>query len=200
MQVDNCAETCILAYKDNHKFNGWLVEILGPVLIGSKPAELLSFPKHDRNTFKKIEEIQRYIGKCKRVKYRLFKYKNDSIKVLFYNPKALDRSLKECRNMKFLKSLGYPKEYELDTYIEFIVNKMIDGIIPHEIGVFLGYPLKDIIGFIGHPSLKLTKISSWRVYGDPRLSDKRLDEFLDAKNKIKRLLMSSKPEEVLISI
>lgn len=32
MQVDKCAKTCILAYKNNVKFIGWLVEILGPVL------------------------------------------------------------------------------------------------------------------------------------------------------------------------
>ncbi|SKC80959.1 DUF3793 family protein [Maledivibacter halophilus] len=200
MQVPNCKETCILAYKNKDRFITWLVEILGPVLMGSKPAELLSFSKYEKDKFKKIQDIERHIGKCKRIEYKLFRYKNDSIKILFYNPRALDRSLKEYRNMKFLKSLGYPKEYDLDEYIQFIVNKMVDGIIPHEIGVFLGYPLKDIIGFIGHPSLKLTKIRGWRVYGDPRLSDKRLHEFLEAKSKIKRMLMLKRPEEILISM
>ncbi|SHK60846.1 Protein of unknown function [Tepidibacter formicigenes DSM 15518] len=60
---------------------------------------------------------------------------------------------------------------------------MKNGSIPDEIGVFLGYPLKDVMGFIGHPSLKLTKIKGWRVYGDSRLSDKRYMEFFNARKK-----------------
>ncbi|MCT4566429.1 MAG: DUF3793 family protein [Maledivibacter sp.] len=198
--MPKCTETCLLAYKTNDNFIGWLVEILGPVLIGSKPAELLSFPKHDKHVLRKIEDIHKHIGKCKRITYKLFNFKNNSIKILFYNPKALDKNLKDFRNMKFLKTLGYPRRYDLDTYVEFIVEKMRNGVIPHEIGVFLGYPLKDIMGFIGHPSLKLTKINGWRVYGDPTLSDKRLNEFLEAKSRIRKLLQSNKPEKLLAFI
>ncbi|WP_432662884.1 DUF3793 family protein [Wukongibacter baidiensis] len=195
-----CSDSCILAYKRNNDFIGWLVEILGPVLMGSKPAELLSFPKHEKQLLRKIDSIEKHMGKCKRVTYRLFKNKSGSIKVLFYNPKSLDTSLQEYRNMRFLKNLGYPSKYGLDEYLQIIIDKMITGDIPHEIGVFLGYPLKDIIGFIGHPSLKLTKVNGWRVYGDPRLSDKRLNEFIEAKNKVRKLLEFNEPEKVLVSI
>jgi len=195
-----CSKACVLSYKRKNDFIGWLVEVLGPVLMGSKPAELLSFPKYDKHLLKKIDSIEKYMGRCRRITYRLFENQNGNIKILFYNRKALDENLREYRNMKFLKGLGYPEQYNLDKYLEIIINKMINGVIPHEIGVFLGYPLKDIIGFIGHPSLKLTKINGWRVYGDPRLSDKRLNEFLEAKDKVKRLLQSNKPEKILLSI
>ncbi|QIB27640.1 DUF3793 family protein [Caloranaerobacter azorensis] len=130
----------------------------------------------------------------------MFKVKNENIKILFYNPKVLDKNLKEYKNLRFLKNMGYPEEYELEIYLQFLIDKMADGIIPHEIGVFLGYPLKDVIGFIGHPSLKLTKINGWRVYGDPRLSDKRFNEFLEDKNEIKKLLKFNEPEEILLSM
>ncbi len=195
-----CSDSCILAYKKNSDYIGWLVEILGPVLMGSKPAELLSFPKYEKHLLRKIDSIEKHMGKCKRITYKFFENRNGNLKVLFYNQKSLDESLKEYRNMMFLKSLRYPKEYDFDEYLKIIINKMITGDIPHEIGVFLGYPLKDVIGFIGHPSLKLTKINGWRVYGDPRLSDKRLNEFIEAKNKIKKLLEFNEPEKVLVSI
>ncbi|SHK02315.1 DUF3793 family protein [Paramaledivibacter caminithermalis] len=198
--MKKCAETCILSHKINDDFVVWLVGILGPVLMGSKPAELLSFPKQDKYLLKKIQNIEKHMAKCKRITYKSFEFKNNSVKILFYNPKTLDQNLKEYRNMRFLKSVGYPEKYDLEIYVQFIVDKMKDGVIPHEIGVFLGYPLKDIIGFIGHPSLKLTKINGWRVYGDPKLSDRRFNEFLEAKNKIKKLLESNKPEEVLLSV
>ncbi|RKD22000.1 Protein of unknown function [Caminicella sporogenes DSM 14501] len=198
--MNKCTETCILSYKKNDDFIGRIVGILGPVLMGSKPSELLSFRKNDKNLLDKIENIKKYIGKCKRIKYKLFEFKNESIKILFYNPKVLDKNLKEYRNMKFLKSIGYPEEYDLELYIQFIVDKMKEGVIPHEIGVFLGYPLKDIIGFIGHPSLRLTKINGWRVYGDPKISDIKFNEFLEAKKEIKRLLRFNKVEEILLSM
>lgn len=196
----NCSEACVLSYKRKDNFIGWLVEILGPVLMGSKPAELLSFPKYDKLLLKKIEDIEKHMGKCRRITYRLFENEKGNVKILFYNRKALDDNLRDYRNMKFLKGLGYPREYDLEKYLEIIINKMINGVVPHEIGVFLGYPLKDIIGFIGHPSLKLTKVNGWRVYGDPRLSDKKLNEFLEAKSKVKELLQSNRPEKVLVSI
>lgn len=198
--VSKCSESCVLSYKRNDDFIGWLVEILGPVLMGSKPAELLSFPKHEKQLVRKIENIERHIGKCTRIAYKMFINKNGSIKILFYSRKTLDESLSDFRNLKFLKSLGYPNQYDLDAYLDIIVDKMIQGSIPHEIGIFLGYPLKDIIGFIGHPSLKLTKINGWRVYGDPKLSDKRLNEFLEAKDKIKKLLEFNRPEKLLVSM
>ena len=198
--MSKCSESCALSYKRNDDFIGWLVEILGPVLMGSKPAELLSFPKHEKQLLKKIKDIEKHIGECKRITYRMFINKNDSIKILFYNPKTLDESLRNFSNMKFLQTLGYPKQYDLDVYLNMIVDKMSEGSIPHEIGVFLGYPLKDIIGFIGHPALKLTKINGWRVYGDPTISDQRFNEFTEAKKKVKKLLQFNRPEKLLISM
>lgn len=194
------SNSCIFRDKNEDDFLAWLVEVLGPVLIGSKPAELISLPKYDSKLQNKVEKIEKYIGNCHRISYKIIKYKNTSIKVLFYNPTSLDNHLSESRNIKFLKSVGYPNEYNLQEYLKFIIEKIEDGFIPSEIGVFLGYPLKDILGFIGHPSLKLTKVNGWRVYGDSRLSDKKLKEFLDAKDKIRNLLNQYTPERVLALI
>ena len=71
--------------------------------------------------------------------------------------------------------------------------------MPHEIGVFLGYPLKDVMGFIGHPSLKLTKVNRWRVYGHTKVSDVISQRILAAKKQIKEQLDQYdcvKPKEI----
>jgi hypothetical protein len=39
--------------------------------------------------------------------------------------------------------------------------------IPHEIGLALGYPVKDVLGFIGLMSLRHSGMCGWRIYGDP---------------------------------
>ena len=37
---------------------------------------------------------------------------------------------------------------------------------PHEIGVFLGYPLEDVIGFCRHKGEGCKLCGYWKVYGD----------------------------------
>jgi hypothetical protein len=39
--------------------------------------------------------------------------------------------------------------------------------IPHEIGLALGYPAKDVLGYMGLQQLDFTACCGWRVYGDP---------------------------------
>ena len=42
-----------------------------------------------------------------------------------------------------------------------------DGDFPHEIGVFLGYPLGDVEGFIANRGRNFTCCGCWKSYGDP---------------------------------
>ncbi|MCG8485156.1 MAG: DUF3793 family protein [Clostridia bacterium] len=195
-----CYSQCMLSDNVHDEFIQWLVEILGPVLMGNKPAEILSFSHGDKSSPEKIENIQLYLSRCKRVKYRIITYKKSSVKVLFYNTLTLDKTLQESRNIIFLRKNGYPDEYNMNKYIEHVIKKIKKGSIPHEIGVFLGYPLKDIMGFMGHPSLKLTKVNGWRIYGNPKISDEKYESFLLGRNKIKELLLTNTPENILASI
>lgn len=192
-------ENCLLRHKDEDRFLTWLLETLGPVIIGSKPAELISLSYQDAALAEKLKKIDGCIGKCRKICYEVFTYKNSSIKVLFYNPISLSEQLSDHRNRRFLAGFGYAEHYSLKECLIHLIGKIEDGCIPSEIGVFLGYPLKDIMGFIGHPSLKLTKVNGWRVYGDPKVSDIRFMEFSQAKNKMKTLLSQFSVEKVLYS-
>ena len=42
---------------------------------------------------------------------------------------------------------------------------MASGTFPHEVGVFLGYPLHDVEGFIADPRGG-TPCGAWKAYGD----------------------------------
>jgi hypothetical protein len=69
---------------------------------------------------------------------------------------------------------------------------------PPEIGVFLGIPLKDVKGFMGLNSLQHTKYGMWRIYGDPAVSEKRMNEYRSARNMIRRRLISGEdPVEII---
>ncbi len=42
------------------------------------------------------------------------------------------------------------------------------GEFPHEIGIFLGYPLPDVKGFIEHRGRDCKLCGIWKVYGDEK--------------------------------
>lgn len=193
----NCNKECLFFNQSQDTvFEKWTVKLLGPVLLGEKPAEILSFPRKDNE---KLQRIKYMFSKCNKISYREFVAFNGCNKILFYNNELLNLTLLDLRNLNFLKKIGYSNEYSLEVYLNHLIEKIEQVYIPHEIGVFLGYPLKDVIGFIGHPSLKLTKINGWNVYGDSRLSDEKYNRFNNAKEKIQKLLEKNSPEMIVQS-
>jgi hypothetical protein len=68
-----------------------------------------------------------------------------------------------------------------------LANCLKENKLPSEYGIFFGYPLKDVIGFMGHPSLKHVKTKAWKVYGDPTLSDIIFEKFKQAENRVLNL-------------
>ena len=48
---------------------------------------------------------------------------------------------------------------------------------PHEIGVFLGYPLDDVKGFIRHKGRDYTFCGCWKCYGDPQAARRRFERY-----------------------
>ncbi|WP_034328930.1 DUF3793 family protein [Alkaliphilus transvaalensis] len=189
---------CFCLSKHNNLLS-WYTELLGPVLLGAKPAEILSFPQRKDNDMIVTQKVKELFGGSKQIYFKEMSYCGKCIKLFFYNPVILDRTLREKRNLKFLQLMGYPKEYSFDSYLAHLINKINLGIIPDEIGIFLGYPLKDVLGFIGHPSLKLTKVDAWRVYGDTRLSDQTRNSFREAREEMKRMLQVKSPESIVLS-
>ncbi|WP_099189137.1 DUF3793 family protein [Tepidibacter mesophilus] len=198
--MNNNLNNCFCISDNTHSFTKWLLQLLGPVIFGVKPAEIISFPYSDKQNSYRLTEIKRILDKNNKIFYKEFSYCNKCTKILFYNSTELNNILSEYRNLKFLQSIGYPNNYNLNIYLDFIIGKMKTGDIPDEIGIFLGYPLKDVLGFIGHPSLKLTKINGWRVYGDSRISDIKYMQFINAKNKMKELLNHHNVDTVLKAI
>lgn len=93
-----------------------------------------------------------------------FKRNDDRQLVLIYNPAALDYILQRKPVKKVLGRLGY--EYKtLDEALAHLKTRMQGDDFPHEIGFFLGYPVKDVFGFMGLCNLPLVGNGPWRMYG-----------------------------------
>ena len=80
-----------------------------------------------------------------------------------YNEEELRRLLFSAEVRAFLGGYGYHYETAAEAVTQ--LRDRMEGEFPHEIGVFLGYPLCDVRGFIADPCGCLY-CGAWKVYRD----------------------------------
>ena len=69
---------------------------------------------------------------------------------------------------------------------------------PHEIGIFLGYPLKDVLAFMGQVRLAFSCQGPWKIYGKPDQSLELADRYRHCRCRMAvRLQECTDPAECL---
>ena len=131
---------------------------IGVVYAGVKPAEILCVSAQRLNRCILLRESLGFVvlRKCDG-RYWLF----------VYHPERLEATLRQHSLRSHLKKLGYDEEFTLEGYLSTLMFRLRhEAQFPHEIGFFLGYPMKDVLGFMGRIDLPLGKIQGWRMYGN----------------------------------
>ena len=135
-----------------------------PALAGIKPANIVAFYKD------KIPDVRRLIKRlnlllnCKDIYLDVLFECKRRVLVIVYRKKKLSHHLKDGSIRKFLSSFGYNQTNDLDEDIKILKKRINSENFPHEIGVFLGYPLHDIYGFIYHRDSGCLFTGEWKVY------------------------------------
>lgn len=142
------------------------------VLAGVKPANLVQLRNRrqpcGRNLYQlwKLHSNTLLAGSA--LKALSLRQKETGDLMLFYSPELLQSHLQHPKTAKFLKQLGYLTPENLQqTLAELQKRFQTEVEMPHEIGLFLGYPLKDVAGFMGCSDKPCTGCRQWRIYGDP---------------------------------
>jgi hypothetical protein len=86
--------------------------------------------------------------------------------VMVYHGDSLRRCLGKREPMRWLNSLGYSNTLSLEGKLEHLEQRFGKDSCPHEIGLFLGYPLEDVRGFIANKGKNSKYTGEWKVYGD----------------------------------
>ncbi|MBR4227337.1 MAG: DUF3793 family protein [Candidatus Methanomethylophilaceae archaeon] len=89
----------------------------------------------------------------------------DAVMVYVYRPEMLSDVLSDMRVRGFLGDLGYSGAGYVP-YLRHLAGRFSSVPMPHEVGVFLGYPLDDVIGFI-NDRRDCTCSGCWKCYSDP---------------------------------
>ena len=154
----------------NRSFETALAAYCAPTLSGLKPASLFHWAGNPRELASWSRKLSRFgIG------VRSLKRCPDGGCLLYlYRVRAMERVLSDAGNAAFLRSFGYAPEHGVDALLGRLRERIGgNGAFPHEIGVFLGYPLEDVRGFIDNGGANYTCCGCWKAYGDPEAARRK---------------------------
>ena len=155
-------------------FDETVIHCSAPALCGIKPASLFSM---NTECFisgqKKLREWQAVFSKSKRY---LVPLKKSESRILFFvfDKNLLEKLCSDKNNLNYLKSKGYSTNGGFNLILSELLHRLaFYSDFPHEVGLFLGYPLVDVLGF--EKNCTAYKYSGfWKVYGDKNSALKQM--------------------------
>lgn len=142
----------------------FLIAHCAPTLAGIKTGSLFHCSFSSADDFRL--EVKHVNGKLneKGIYIEILRIQKAGALVLAYRPSRLNRDVRKKDVIDFLRNLGYRKIGHSD-----IVSRLKERLgeqtgFPHEIGLFLGYPLEDVIGFIENSGKNSRCSGCWKAY------------------------------------
>lgn len=147
-----------------------LLPPLSPVIMRTKPSVLLKICKHPKwlscNACRLFSKHRDFISHATGLEHLVMRGSKTGVQVLFYDVKILNKALEHSRALNILRNNGY-RNLNLDAKLDKLSSIYRKGDMPHEIGLFLGYPAKDVEGFINRrgQGIMVSK-GRWKIFGD----------------------------------
>lgn len=156
-----------------------------PTLAGIKTSNLLIVPKDQEDQVRYVLRHSGLMG------YRLV-YDRQRVVFLVFNRDMLMSYLAKDDIREFLAGYGYRTDafgYSLrnfqERYDSYVHNREE---FPHEMGVFLGYPLDDVVGFINNGGDGFVLSGYWKVYSNKTEAQELFEKFDNVKDDMVRMI------------
>ena len=91
--------------------------------------------------------------------------------LFLYRPGMLERIIRGREESEILKPLGYDTS-SLSASLERLSERLMEDSFPHEIGIFLGYPVEDVKSFIQNHGENYILSGVWKVYHDKETAER----------------------------
>lgn len=160
----------------NHQLDRSLAAYCSPTLAGIKPASLVSF---DRVQYPDLpQQLTAYQAAFARrgIQFEILCACRGRFLLLVYQKKQLERHMTDMRVQRVLAKFGYPADAPLEELLNGLRRRIAEQSgFPHEIGLFLGYPIEDVIGFIRNEGRGCKLCGYWKVYGDAEAASRLFD-------------------------
>ena len=155
-----------------------LVEQCAPTLAGVKPANLFRCPDHAA-LYHSVQEWDNRL-RASGIRIRVVKRCRRTHACLIYVCRWdwICRTLAQADTAEFLRTNGYDLSKGTESVLCQLSRRLcLQEDFPHEIGVFLGYPLHDVIGFIENRGQNYSCCGHWKCYGDADRAKRPFDVY-----------------------
>ncbi|HJA63766.1 MAG TPA: DUF3793 family protein [Candidatus Intestinimonas stercoravium] len=139
----------------------------GPALVGMKPANLISLSRVQYPDLEEQLEAYDRQFRDRGVRLRQLSECRRGVLLLVYHSERLEEQLRAPSVTALLRRDGYPVGGGIEEMLSFLSIRLgASEDFPHEIGLFLGYPVEDVLGFqrCGGRDCKLC--GYWKVYSN----------------------------------
>lgn len=117
--------------------------------------------------------------------------------IYLYRPDKLAKDLADENTRKILEEAGYPYTSPARCVRTLVKRFSEHNDFPHEIGLFLGYPPVDVMGFIQNEARNCKCVGFWKVYGDPKEAQKTFCKYRKCTRLFCKQIASGRPMEQL---
>ena len=161
-----------------------------PVLTGAQPSSLVCFHKRFRGAWNQCtDRLCETTGLCVTMLYE----NQDTFALLIYDRRKMAAIFRCPVAVELLKAHGYPHAASLPHMLACLKTRFCECSFPHEIGIFLGYPPKDVCAFIQKNGREYLCCRYWKVYHDEQSAIETFRCIDEAKARAIKLLTQNVP-------
>lgn len=170
-----------------------IINHCGPVLMGYKPAAM--FMLRSEGDYRCLSGLlPAYLELV------VLRKSEGGLLVLVFEKEKLEKTLLETaisdENVRMvLAGKGYPMNASIFGFLEYLKKQFMGGQFPHEIGLFLGYPVDDVLGFVKNKGQNYKLCGYWKVYGDVEQAKACFRQYDECRECVKALFQGFFPQQ-----
>ena len=185
----------------NQPLDRLLAAYCSPTLAGIKPASLVSCSRAEHPDLPRQLQEYRQAFAARGIRFDILCACRGRFLLLVYHRERLAAHMAEGRVQRVLRSFGYPDGAPLETLLDGLRRRIaVQQDFPHEIGLFLGYPIEDVVGFIRHAGRGCKLCGYWKVYTDVEAAKRCFATFDACRDAFERALRAGKTVTQLLEM
>lgn len=164
-----------MSTEECRRFEKKLAFHTAPSLLGIKCASLLTLSRSEFDIGGNARRFNRKAA-ARGLKIKVLREEcacRDRSLILVYNERKLAERLSGSEARELLREYGYTDEMTTAQCLERLAQRTERDEFPHEIGVFLDYPVEDVRGFVSNGGCNYKLCGCWKVYGSVESARKK---------------------------
>ena len=194
----------------------YLIEYCSPTLASLKSGSLFNCRcSHSAELDESVSEWNAILAP-RGISIHMLRRTDQTALIYVYRHSALKDTLGDPEIQSFLQGYGYDacnccmgcvsEQCSIENCLKHLEARITEesgsnGMrFPHEIGIFLGYPLEDVAGFINNKGRNCKCIGTWKVYGDASYARKAFARFNKCSDVYNRLWKSGRRSVLQLTV